>query len=451
MATPSLYSFINYIWPFWYFNLSSQNQDTPFWIDYHQLTEEEKTLISYDTSYSHPSISLQDAAYQAFTLGIVKVNKDFSLQDEEIKSKATVYDCYKFIRKYFKAIWLPYVLFQRILRLENPLIEIRALVAASKVDKVSFPNFDNTSSFKAKQPVVNGSNISVILPTLERYELLKDTFLDLTHQNLKIKEVIVVDQTSDPDVEFYNDFTQLPLKVLYQNKKGQWTARNLAIREATADFLLFLDDDSRFENDLVQHHINALHFFNVDISAGISLLNNEEFLPPKYRNFIWSDRLDSGNVMIRKEVFQKIGLFDLQFDGQRMGDGEFGLRAYLNGFKIISNPLAVRNHLLASYGGLRSAGYWTSFKPINFFKIRPIPSVIYLLRRYFPQSNLISYLLINIPLSFIPQKNEKSSTNFFIGTLIFIVALPLTIINLRKSFKRSSKMLQKGPKIKKLS
>ena len=44
------------------------------------------------------------------------------------------------------------------------------------------------------------------------------------------------------------------------------------------------------------------------------------------------------NVLIKKVVFDKCGLFDRQFEKQRMGDGEFGTRIYLSGFKNISNP-----------------------------------------------------------------------------------------------------------------
>ena len=59
--------------------------------------------------------------------------------------------------------------------------------------------------------------------------------------------------------------------------------------------------------------------------------------PKSYSYFKVSDQIDTGNVLIKRKVFEEIGLFDRQFEKQRMGDGEFGLRAYLSGYlKVLS-------------------------------------------------------------------------------------------------------------------
>ena len=54
--------------------------------------------------------------------------------------------------------------------------------------------------------------------------------------------------------------------------------------------------------------------------------------------------------MIKKKVFEKCSLFDEKFEKMRMGDSEFGVRAYLNGFKNISNPKSYREHLKIAKG-----------------------------------------------------------------------------------------------------
>ena len=89
-----------------------------------------------------------------------------------------------------------------------------------------------------------------------------------------------------------------------------------------------------------------------------------------------SDQLDTGNVLLKRGVFKKIGLFDRQYEKQRMGDGEYGLRAYLEGFLNISNPYAQRLHLKVGTGGLRQMGSWDGFRPKNWFGPRPVPSVL---------------------------------------------------------------------------
>ena len=88
-------------------------------------------------------------------------------------------------------------------------------------------------------------------------------------------------------------------------------------------------------------------------------------IPGNYSFFRIADQLDTGNVLIKKHVFKKCGLFDRQFEKQRMGDGEFGLRSYKKGFISISNPVSKRVHLKVKTGGLRQLGSWDAFRPTN--------------------------------------------------------------------------------------
>src|SRR5690606_32721423 len=119
-------------------------------------------------------------------------------------------------------------------------------------------------------------------------------------------------------------------------------------------------------------HLECLDFFYADISA-------RAFYPlggsiPQERSFFCiASQFATGNAMLYKDVFKKIGLFDRQFEKQRMGDGEFGLRAYLNGLKSISNPFASCIDVKAGTGGLRQMGSWDAFRPKKLFAPRPIP------------------------------------------------------------------------------
>lgn len=102
------------------------------------------------------------------------------------------------------------------------------------------------------------------------------------------------------------------------------------------------------------------------MSSGVSLSTVGAEIPENYSYFCWSSQLDTGNVLLKKDIFRKIGLFDRQFEKQRMGDGEYGLRAYLAGYKNISNPKAKRIHLKVSQGGLRvKGGSWDAWRPKN--------------------------------------------------------------------------------------
>jgi len=134
-----------------------------------------------------------------------------------------------------------------------------------------------------------------------------------------------------------------------------------------------------------------------------------------------------------------------------MGDGEFGLRCYLAGFSSVSNPLAKRLHLKVSTGGLRQMGSWDGFRPTNWFAPRPIPSVLYLTRKYFGNKLAILDLLIKVPSSIIPIQYKRSPTVLLLVSILSIFVSPLMILQGARSWKQASKMIYEGAKIEVLT
>ena len=333
--------------------------------------------------------------------------------------------------------------------MNNPYKEIKAFYNTRHVKRdnyalqhFEYPAYDAfESKLIEKQPLV-----SVIIPTLNRYEQLKDVFRDLERQSYKNFEVLVVDQTDDFQEAIYSGWN-FKLDFWYQEEKALWKARNSAILKAKGDYMLLYDDDSLIEPDWIVEHLKTLDFFNADISSGVSISVIGAEIPKHYSYFRWSDQLDTGNVMIKKHVFTKTGLFDRQFEKQRMGDGEFGLRAYLAGFKNISNPKAKRVHLKVSQGGLRQMGNWDGWRPKQLFAPRPIPSVLYLCRSYFGNKASRYYLLINILPSIVPLKYKSNKTLKLFAFILFPILIPLIGIQVWISWRLSSKKLKQGPLI----
>jgi len=336
-----------------------------------------------------------------------------------------------------------------LLTVRQPLAEIRAFWKTRHVQRIplQFPSLGHTSyttfksSLVARQPLV-----SIIIPTLNRYTYLKDVLHDLEHQDYPNFEVIVVDQSEPFYPEFYRNFN-LKIHLIRQKEKALWKARNQAIRNARGELILLFDDDSRVESHWIRHHIQCIDFFKADISAGVSVSAVGAPVPPHYSFFRWSDQLDTGNVMIRRAVFTRIGLFDRQFERQRMGDGEFGLRAYLQGFLNISHPYARRLHLKVGKGGLRQMGSWDAFRPSSWWAPRPIPSVLYLARRYFGNRVALLLLLQNIPLSLVPYQWKGSRTKLALGIPFLVLLFPLVAWQVIRSWRIASRMLKEGPKI----
>jgi hypothetical protein len=152
-----------------------------------------------------------------------------------------------------------------------------------------------------------------------------------------------------------------------------------------------------------------------------------------------------------KEVFQKCGLFDRQFEGQRMGDGEFGLRCLLNGFNIISNPMAFIIDVKAPTGGLRQMGSWDALRPKSLFAPRPVPSVLYLIRKYHGNQETVYYLIKNIPQSYMPYKFKKNKIMRLTYGLIFPLFLPIAFVAVVRSWNLATDKIEKGQAIAQLN
>jgi len=336
-------------------------------------------LISiYDTKniYSDIDTAKLDTLYQLLQSGKIPNNEQAKnpLQNSIITN---VKDNYVFIRRFFSPLQLIYILIVRLFSFKNPLFEIYAFFnafVASKRVLIEPKKYSEWNTFESilvkKNPLV-----SVIIPTLNRYEYLKDVLADLELQDYKNFEVIVVDQSEPVDIKFYKGWN-LKIQLIVQEEKALWLARNRAIETSEGEYILLFDDDSRVDSDWIMNHLKCLDFFNVQISAGVTHTLVGGGLGKKDRYFHLSDVFDTGNAMVHRSIFENVGLFDRQFEKQRMGDSEFGLRSLLGGFNIISNPYSKRIHLKVETGGLRQMGSWDALRPKSLFAPRPVPSVL---------------------------------------------------------------------------
>lgn len=441
-----LFNFLKYIRPTWYFNLKP-NRDFCYF-----PTEEEIAQFGFDIQEDGRFSSLEsrtrDQAWRAFHLGCI-ITKEKKNSDFWEKIDIPVEDEYLFLRKNFHKGWVVYVFLIRLLNLNNPIKEIKGFLKNRNANRenyyehhIEYSEYETfTSDLVKSKPLV-----SVIIPTLNRYRYLKEVFRDLEKQTYKNFEVLVVDQTDDFSEIVYQDW-KLNLRYWFQEEKALWKARNMAIKEAKGDYILLYDDDSLVQPNWIEEHLKTLDFFNADISSGVSISLVGAEVPKHYNYFRWSDQLDTGNVIIKRRVFKQVGLFDRQFEKQRMGDGEYGLRAYLAGFKNISNPKAKRVHLKVGQGGLRQMGSWDGWRPKKIVAPRPIPSVLYLSRRYFGNKASRYYIVINIVPSVVPLKHKSDKRLKLLTFILFPIIFPLISIQVIRSWHLASMKLKQGPLI----
>ena len=442
-----MFSFLKYTSPIWYYRLYAQSKHT-LYSEGFLRNAVEKGLINEDNSYLSNTAKRSDLIYQSLNSGLIDTT-NHSNRNQANDEVVDTDDNYRFVRKYFGDKWIYYTYVLRILSGCNPFYETRALIRTRNVRKQTvnaptgfysdFNKVEITEEFKNKK-------VSIIIPTLNRYTYLRDVFSDLekqTHQNF---EVLVCDQSDPFDANCYEGWS-LDLKVIRQEEKALWKARNTCLERAEGELILLFDDDSRVEADWISNHIKCLVYFNADISAGVTDTIVGHGLSKKESYFHYSDVFDTGNALIKREVFERVGMFDRQFEKQRMGDGEFGLRAYLGGFPSLSNPFAKRVHLKVESGGLRHFGSWDAFRPGHLLAPRPVPSVLYLSRRYFGTGSSVMLILNSLSSSVIPYKYKKNKKLKLLSPLLMLFISPLLLVQVYRSWKLSGNMIKEGPKV----
>ena len=202
--------------------------------------------------------------------------------------------------------------------------------------------------------------VSVIIPTYNREELLRETLHSLAHQTYPSDhfEVIVVDDGStDGTGSVAGEVFPFILRYFWQSNQGDASARNLGAQQSQADILVFLDDDILVEPDYMTYLIREHAGYHNRITAGVVNIRPEETTPlsqaintslaPNFTSaaVAFTD-VFSNNMSIWRDAYFKIGMMQgLDFPGSSMWcDLDFNYRAYQQGFQFCRSANAICWH-----------------------------------------------------------------------------------------------------------
>jgi glycosyltransferase involved in cell wall biosynthesis len=188
--------------------------------------------------------------------------------------------------------------------------------------------------------------VSVIIPTYNRRDLLPETIDSVLAQRDVAFEVIVVNDGSTDDtariIQPYSDSGQI--RYLEQQNAGQSKARNLGLANAKGEFVVFLDDDDLWPEDRLARHVKALEddpdaagVFGAVMSFSGSLPEGDASTPVailRREDFVRGNRVNSpGASTLRKSAVDSINGFTLKTIGA--DDWDFWIRltsqSYLRG------------------------------------------------------------------------------------------------------------------------
>jgi glycosyltransferase involved in cell wall biosynthesis len=203
---------------------------------------------------------------------------------------------------------------------------------------------------------------SVVVPTYERPERLRETLETVTDQTAEDYEIIVVDDGSvDPQqTAVLADVEANPrIRVLRQKNSGPAAARNRGWRAADGEFVLFTDDDCLVPRDWVDRLVEG---FEGGIGGvGGPLLPTEEAVDRSvfarfhmFRNRHVYDQPETetvggtgltvggtANVAYRRAVLDDVGGFDESFPTAAGEDADLERRVVNDGHRLKFVPVTV--------------------------------------------------------------------------------------------------------------
>jgi len=235
---------------------------------------------------------------------------------------------------------------------------------------------------------MTGPGITIVLPTYNRSDVLERTVRAYAaqHQITFLYEIIVVndgstDATREILARLEKEFSDV-LRVYHKVNAGPGAARNLAIREAGGDLILFAGDDVVPSKDMVAHHLRR-HAESaskqVAVLGKITWSDEIEMTPFMYwlenggPQFAYNaveggenlppTMFYTSNLSVPRKLLLEAGSFDERFTAAGWEDVDLGIRLTAAGMAIVYEPVAVGLHFHAvDFKGYvrrtRRAGYF---------------------------------------------------------------------------------------------
>ncbi len=184
-------------------------------------------------------------------------------------------------------------------------------------------------------------SLSIIICTYNRKDLLAKCLDSLVAQNTGIDkiEIIVVDNNSkDNTDELVMQYEKkIPcLKYVFEEKQGLSHARNRGCIETNSEYLAYLDNDAIAPQDYISNLMKVINQYSPDVMGGpiypYYISRKPSWFKDEYEirkhaeesGFSSTCRISGGNYIIRKEVLEDLGMFDVNLGmiGEQVKLGE---------------------------------------------------------------------------------------------------------------------------------
>ena len=216
-------------------------------------------------------------------------------------------------------------------------------------------------------------NITAIIPTYNREKFILQAINSIQNQSLHVNQSIVVDDGSTDNTKEL--LKNEDITYIYQKNNGVSSARNCGIKEATCEWIAFLDSDDIWHKDKIEEHM-SLHVNNPKLKASFSdetwvrdgkIINKKKYLKkeePTFLNSLRTCKIGASTFFVHKSLFDEVGLFDENL--KVCEDYDLWLRILQNHkIKLINKELITKNA-----GHENQLSFTTSL--IDFYRIKAL-------------------------------------------------------------------------------
>ncbi len=310
------------------------------------------------------------------------------------------------------------------------------------------------------------SNISIIIPHHNNYEILYNCLKSLYQSNLNNAELIIVDNNSTDNsiTKIKNKFDDLI--IIHSNKnKGYAGGCNYGAKHANGELLVFLNNDTQVQSDWLIELIDTINSDSNISSVQPKIMNKknkikfdyaggsggfiDKYCYPFTRGRIFHTiENDNGQYddiikifwasgtgfITKKSIFKKVGGFDETLFAH-MEEIDYHWRCQLNGYCVYVNPKSIIYHL-----GGGTLSYYSSYKTY----LNHRNSLLLLLSNY-NIFNTLKFLIPRLIMELISCMKDlitlKPSHAFAqIKSLLWIFLHPHIILKRRKYIKKIRKI-----------
>lgn len=216
--------------------------------------------------------------------------------------------------------------------------------------------------------------VSVIILTWNHLDYTKKAVNSIVPILRPTDEIIFVDNHSTDDTQEYLSSLDLPCGKALRMPLipcGCGAAYNIGLREARGEYVFIFDNDLEIVMPETLEHMIKVFQENIDAGIVCPCMNNiigkvrscesigklpRDVWPIVMGRKKWWPECPSAAWLLKREVLEKVGLWDEQFDPYGMNDYDYARRVILAGYKILCD----RHIFVQHYGSVTSKAYVNS-------------------------------------------------------------------------------------------